>query len=178
MPYKDPERSCAAARERMKRWWARKHVERFGLDAGDMRGRHGHHRRGPAHPRWNHGRIVSSHGYTKIRLGKGHPLADPNGYAYEHRLALVSKGERLDRNAVVHFGLTGREDTRLENLEVMSRSALAKKLNKGRLHDPKTGCFIPSAQGEAAKAAPPRPVGALLNRASQPEAPAELAVCE
>lgn len=44
------------------------------------RGKHGNHPRGPAHPRWNNGRMLSDEGYVKVRVGRDHPLADPNGY--------------------------------------------------------------------------------------------------
>jgi len=49
---------------------------------------------GQNHGRWNTGKIVSSGGYPKIRVGKEHPLADPNGYAYEHLLVWVSGGKQ------------------------------------------------------------------------------------
>lgn len=48
--------------------------------------------KGSNHGRWNHEKLISSHGYVKIRVGKGHPLADPNGYAYEHLLVWVAAG--------------------------------------------------------------------------------------
>ena len=41
---------------------------------------------GPEHHRWNEGRMLSEHGYVKVRVGKDDTLADPNGYAYEHLL--------------------------------------------------------------------------------------------
>lgn len=55
-------------------------------------GKHGKHRRGPNHPKWNTAKMISAEGYVKIRVGKVHPLADPNGYAYEHLLVWVSAG--------------------------------------------------------------------------------------
>jgi hypothetical protein len=66
-------------------------------DLPDGRGRHGNHVRGGAHPRWNHGRMLSEHGYVKVRLGPFHPLSDPNGYAYEHTLVAVTALGRLLR---------------------------------------------------------------------------------
>ena len=59
----------------------------------DGRGRHGKHRKGSEHYRWNDKRILSEHGYSKIRVGIEHPLADPNGYAYEHLMVWVSAGK-------------------------------------------------------------------------------------
>ena len=34
---------------------------------------------GPAHYRWNESRILSEHGYVKVRVDKRDPLSDPNG---------------------------------------------------------------------------------------------------
>jgi hypothetical protein len=44
----------------------------------------GNHKSGPECPLWSDEKIISSHGYVKLRVGAEHPLADPNGYAYEH----------------------------------------------------------------------------------------------
>lgn len=48
------------------------------------RGRHKNHARGERHYRWNRGKMVDDQGYVKMRVGLDHPLADPNGYAFEH----------------------------------------------------------------------------------------------
>ena len=48
--------------------------------------------RGCRHGRWSREKMLSSHGYVKVRVGKDHPLADPNGYAYEHLLVWVAAG--------------------------------------------------------------------------------------
>lgn len=72
--------------------------------------------------RWNHGRIPSSHGYTKIRVGKGHPLADGNGYAYEHTVVWVSAGNRLPKpDEVLHHKNENKADNRIKNLELKKR---------------------------------------------------------
>ena len=42
---------------------------------------------GPRNGNWNPDRIVSSHGYVKVRVGRGHPLADSRGFAYEHAVS-------------------------------------------------------------------------------------------
>jgi len=66
-------------------------------------GKHGHHARGSSNGRWNPtGKIISSHGYVKVRVGRDHPLADPNGYAYEHTLVLAAAGVVLRPNQVAH----------------------------------------------------------------------------
>lgn len=61
-----------------------------------MRGKHANHRKGSTHPRWSNERMISSDGYVKLRVGKTHPLADANGYAYEHTVVWASAGHLLD----------------------------------------------------------------------------------
>ena len=87
-------------------------------------GKHSNHRRGPDHYRFNADAIVSSHGYIKVRVSKSHHLADPNGYAYEHRLiAERMLGRQLGRSELVHHRNGDRQDNRPDNLEVMLRGA-------------------------------------------------------
>lgn len=87
------------------------------------RGKHGNHRRGSAHYRWNHGRIVSDDGYVKIRVGRDHPLADPNGYAYEHLIVWVSAGQPLPLSSeTLHHKNEDKPDNRFSNLELKTRS--------------------------------------------------------
>lgn len=88
----------------------------------DGRGRHGRHARGSAHPRWTNDRIVSDHGYVKLRVGVSHPMADPNGYAYEHDLIMVTAiGRPLAPGEVVHHDNEDRLDNRIENLILTER---------------------------------------------------------
>jgi hypothetical protein len=42
--------------------------------------------------RWSDRRMFATNGYAKLRVGKGHPLADPNGYAYEHLVVWCAAG--------------------------------------------------------------------------------------
>lgn len=52
---------------------------------------------------WKGGRTVTSHGYVLLWVGKGHPLADCRGYAYEHRVIIARKLKRkLKRKEQVH----------------------------------------------------------------------------
>ncbi|MBL9047882.1 MAG: HNH endonuclease [Tabrizicola sp.] len=95
----------------------------------DGRGRHGNHSRGGGHHRWNDTRILSSEGYIKVRVGADHPLADPNGYAYEHLLVWVSAGRPAPEDGeLLHHQSEDKTDNRLENLRLMDRSG------HGRLH--------------------------------------------
>ncbi len=86
----------------------------------DRRGKHGNHASSGDHYRWNESRIISSHGYVKIRVGRGHPLADPNGYAYEHTLVWCSAGNPVPKpGEVLHHENENKADNRIENLLLM-----------------------------------------------------------
>lgn len=64
-------------------------------------------------------RIIASHGYVLVFVGKGHHLADVRGYAYEHRVVAEQKlGRRLTDDEVVHHINGTKDDNRPENLEV------------------------------------------------------------
>lgn len=90
----------------------------------DNRGKHRNHRRGSQHPRWNAEAIISEHGYRKVRVGVDHPLADPNGYAYEHLLVWVSAGKpRPKPGQLLHHRNDDKTDNRIENLECLTRAA-------------------------------------------------------
>lgn len=116
MPYKDKGKARVAARERKRR------LREASRDADwvDGRGRHGNHASGSQHARWNGGRMMDRSGYVMIRVGKGHPLSDPNGYVREHVIVMCSAiGRRLGPGEVVHHRNGDRADNRLENLELM-----------------------------------------------------------
>jgi hypothetical protein len=89
----------------------------------DGRGRHGHHARGVANGRWNDGRMRSSQGYVLVRVGKDHPLAFGNGYAYEHLLVWAAAGRPMPGpDELIHHDNEDKTDNRLGNLVKITRS--------------------------------------------------------
>lgn len=148
MSYADPDRERENARERKRRYRAKQHAKKFGPGACDMRGKHGNHVSGRDHPRWNDSQILSSDGYVKVRVGKSHPLADPNGYAYEHLVIWISSGRRSPTpNEVLHHRNEIKTDNRLENLEIISRSRHNAHHLTERTRDEK-GRFLKRAAGD------------------------------
>lgn len=88
-----------------------------------MRGKHGNHVKASKQHRWKPGSRVGSNGYVKVRAGKGHPLADPNGWAYEHLVVWCAAGNpRPTRNEILHHINGDKTDNRIENLQRLSRS--------------------------------------------------------
>lgn len=83
----------------------------------------GNTKRGKEHHRWNTGRMLNEDGYAKVRVGVEHPLADPNGYAYEHLVVWCSAGkQRPEPGETLHHCNEDKTDNRLVNLELITRS--------------------------------------------------------
>jgi hypothetical protein len=75
--------------------------------------------------------MLSSHGYVKVRVALDHPLADPNGYAYEHDLVLFNAGVRLAPNEIAHHRNGNKQDNRVDNLKVETRPEHAEEHDLG-----------------------------------------------
>jgi len=130
---RDPEK----AKARKKRYLDRKKVEKYGPDSigRNMSGRHGNHARGQRNGRWNaDGRMLNEDGYVKIRVGRDHPLSDPNGYAYEHLVVWCAAGnKRPGVDETLHHKNDDKTDNRLSNLELLTRP------NHARIHAAERG---------------------------------------
>ncbi len=101
----------------------------------DGRGNHGNHTRGSDHHKWNDD-LISSDGYRLVRVGITHPLACPNGYAYEHQVVWASSGRVSPLvNECIHHKNRDSLDNRLENLELMLKSEHNRLHNKDRIRD-------------------------------------------
>lgn len=92
-------------------------------DLPDGRGKHGNHSTGSRNGSWSGGTVISSHGYKKVHVGEAHPLADPNGYAYEHLLVWIAAGNpKPEPGQVIHHVNGDTQDNRLTNLTLMDNS--------------------------------------------------------
>lgn len=107
-----------------------------------MKGKHTNHAKANRQHRWSDKRMFASNGYAKIRVGRTHPLADPNGYAYEHLVVWCSAGNPRPVNGqILHHKNEVKTDNRIENLEVVSRAEHNRQHNKAKVRDSVTGRF-------------------------------------
>jgi hypothetical protein len=98
------------------------------------------------HYRWNRGRLRHSEGYALLRVGREHPLADPNGYAYEHLVIWVAAGRpRPGPGEVLTFRNGDRSDCRIDNLIVQPRRLLLAR-NNVYIGQDEHGRFKPEAR--------------------------------
>lgn len=99
-----------------------------GVGRGNNPKSHHNTKKGADHHRWTEARMISSHGYVKLRVGCEHPLADANGYAYEHLLVWVSAGNpKPRRGETLHHKNENKADNRLSNIELLTRVAHSKE---------------------------------------------------
>lgn len=67
--------------------------------------------------------MINAEGYVKVRIGIEHPLADPNGYAYEHLIVWCAAGHpRPSNGETLHHRNEDKSDNRYSNLELLTRS--------------------------------------------------------
>lgn len=77
-------------------------------------------RKGEKCSSWKGGKKKSKDGHILI-LKKGHPMADSNGYLFEHRYIMSEHlGRLLTEDEVVHHKNGIKDDNRIENLEIMT----------------------------------------------------------
>lgn len=105
--------------------------------------------RAGTHYRWKPGGRIASNGYVKVRVGRLHPLSDPNGYTYEHLLIWVAAGNpRPGPGELLHHRNGEKTDNRIENLGLMKRGEHNAYHNRSKVRDA-LGRFVPSmALGE------------------------------
>jgi hypothetical protein len=76
---------------------------------------------GASHPNWKGGRFKSSAGYVFVK--SDHPRSNRHGYMFEHILFAEQKiGRKLNDNESVHHINGIRDDNRLDNLIVLTKS--------------------------------------------------------
>ena len=111
-------------------------------------------RTGAANSNWKGGRRVDSYGYIVIKVGRGHPQANAQGYVREHRLVMHEfLGRILDPREIVHHINGDKTDNRLENLSLTDNGAHASLHHRGK---PKSEIHRKRI-GEANRRRPPRP---------------------
>lgn len=93
----------------------------------DGRGRHGNHAKASAHPCWRGGVVENDRGYLLVLVGREHPLADVDGYAYLHRLVWAAAQAGAPEYDI-HHDDEDKQNNRLQNLRHLTRS------EHGRLH--------------------------------------------
>lgn len=95
---------------------------------------------GEKNPKWNGGRVKSK-GYVLLYKPE-HPFANKKGYVQEHRLVIEEANKiTLLPMALVHHKNGIKDDNRLENLEVLSKTEHM-RLHAYERSRSKNGCFV------------------------------------
>ncbi len=116
------------------------------------KGTHKNHPKADRQHRWSNDRMIGSNGYVKLRVGRGHPLADPNGYAYEHTVIWVAAGNpRPKRGEVLRHKNEVKSDSRIENLVLFTRTKHSRTNMSSVLKDPR-GRMMTKAASRAVRA--------------------------
>lgn len=88
----------------------------------EQRKKRGSYHIGEKNANWKGGRIYKTDGYVLV-LTKDHPKADRYGYVREHRLVMEKHlGRYLESNEIVHHINGKKDDNRIENLHLCTRS--------------------------------------------------------
>lgn len=67
---------------------------------------------------------ISTHGYRLVGVPLNHPMANKQGYCYEHRLVMAEHlGRPLRSGEQVHHRNENKTDNRIENLELIDASS-------------------------------------------------------
>lgn len=118
-------------------------VEMKGVGRGGNPASWGNHKSSSDHHCWKPGSRVGSTGYVKVRVGRSHPLADPNGWAYEHLVVWVAAGnQRPAKGEVLHHMNDEKTDNRIENLCLMTRAEHNRLHNAEKVRCAKTGRIL------------------------------------
>lgn len=135
MPYKDPAKAKANLKERKAKYLRKKKIEKFGEEFvdTDMRGWKLRPLNGSENPRWNKGKLITSHGYILRRVPKDHPLSFGNGYAYEHLMVWVEHGNlKPPPGYNIHHKDGNKKNNNIKNLELIKSTQHISRHTKGR----------------------------------------------
>ena len=96
----------------------------------------GKHLTGPKNFNWKGGKMISHNGYVLLKK-RGYSRANNHGYVFEHILVMEEHiGRLLKLDEVVHHINHNKQDNRIENLQLMTRSEHMKlhmtKLTSGK----------------------------------------------
>jgi hypothetical protein len=84
--------------------------------------------RGAQNGNWNaEGRVITSHGYVRVRVGKDHPLADSKGWAYEHELVWCAAGRVVPPGYLLHHHDENKTHNALSNLRLKLKPVHARE---------------------------------------------------